>query len=388
MPKEVFIQLVVVLLSTLLLGVAILLLSIYKRIFLFIRNEWLRVNLVVLSVALLIMAALLALQSPETLAQAQKNKSMLGLVLKQLGQAAIIVFFVFNVSRLVSRLSPVKKLAFIKQHIVIILSIVVSALFIYTLIHYMDNGMQLKKLHTTLVFAYYNSLLTGFIYTSVSYVNMEKERKLDEKELEVARLQSLKNKAELDALQSKINPHFLYNALNSIADLAITDGQKGRKMTIALADLFRYSINYSNHNYSTISDEVEMAEVYLQIEKIRFEDQLNYTIALAPELKHYMVPRFLLQPIVENAVKHGLKATGKMTEIVIRIENSDKGIHFIVLDNGPAFADELIPGYGVKSVFDKLDLLFPNQYEVHFINKPLKQVSVYIQKMMKDEPVD
>ena len=65
--------------------------------------------------------------------------------------------------------------------------------------------------------------------------------------------------------------------LNSIADLSITDGKKARKMTVALADLFRYSINYSNNNYSTVKDEVEMAEVYLQIEKIRFEDQLNYT---------------------------------------------------------------------------------------------------------------
>ena len=81
----------------------------------------------------------------------------------------------------------------------------------------------------------------------------------------------------MDALHSKVNPHFLYNALNSIADLSITDGKKARKMTIALADLFRYSINYSNNNYSTIKEEVEMAEVYLQIEKIRFEDKLNYS---------------------------------------------------------------------------------------------------------------
>jgi two-component system, LytTR family, sensor kinase len=388
MPKEVLIQLIVVLLSTLLLGVAILILSIYKRIFLFIRNEWLRMNVVVLSVALLIMAALLALQSPETLALAQKNKSILGLMLKQLGQAAIIVFFVFNVTRLVSKIKKVKELSFLKHHAVIILSIVLSALFIYGLINYVDSGMKFKQLHATLVFAYYNSLLTGFIYTSVSYVNMERKRKLDEKELELTRLQSLKNKAELDALHSKINPHFLYNALNSIADLAITDGQKGRKMTIALADLFRYSINYSNHNYSTIADEVEMAEVYLQIEKIRFEDQLNYTIQVDQRLNHYLVPRFILQPIVENAVKHGLKATGRLTEISIRIVQIENDIHLSVADNGPAFPDELTPGYGVKSVFDKLDLLFPNQYEVRFINEPVKQVSVYIQKMMKDEPID
>jgi sensor histidine kinase YesM len=187
-------------------------------------------------------------------------------------------------------------------------------------------------------------------------------------------------------LHSKINPHFLYNALNSIADLAITDGKKARKMTVALADLFRYSINYSDHNYSTLKEEVEMAEVYLQIEKIRFEDQLNYSISVAEELNHFLVPRFVLQPIVENAVKHGLKATGKMTEINIEAKNEDKGLQLIVRDNGPAFPDELNPGYGVKSMYDKLDLLFPGAYEVYFTNRPRKQVSIHIHKLMKNEP--
>ena len=90
-------------------------------------------------------------------------------------------------------------------------------------------------------------------------------------------------------------------------------------MTMALADLFRYSINYSNNNFSTIKDEVEMAEVYLQIEKIRFEDQLNYPVHVDEKLNHYLVPRFVIQPLVENAVKHGLKATGQMTEIMLEV---------------------------------------------------------------------
>ena len=94
-------------------------------------------------------------------------------------------------------------------------------------------------------------------------------------------------------------------------------------MTVALADLFRYSINYSNNNYSTVKEEVEMAEVYLQIEKIRFEDQLNYQINVDEELNHYLVPRFILQPLVENAVKHGLKATGQMTEIILEVKKNE-----------------------------------------------------------------
>jgi LytS/YehU family sensor histidine kinase len=90
--------------------------------------------------------------------------------------------------------------------------------------------------------------------------------------------------------------------------------------------------------------------------------------------------------LAENAVKHGLKATGKMTEIKIEIKKGDLGLSIVVSDNGPAFPDELSPGYGVKSVFDKLDLLFPGQYAVQFCNEPTKLVVIHINKLIKNEP--
>lgn len=384
MQHSILIQFLLILSSTILLGLAIMLLSIYKRLFLSIRNVWLRRNLAVLSVAILFMSALLAFQSPEALA-ANNKQGLVGLILKQLGQIVLIVLFVFNIVWLVSHIPVVKTMSFIKHHAIIIFSIVVSAVVIYATINYVDNGMQFKNLHATLIFAYLNSVVTGLIYTAVNYAELERKRKLNEKELEVTRLIALKTKAELDALHSKVNPHFLYNALNSIADLSITDGKKARKMTIALADLFRYSINYSNNNYSTIKDEVEMTDSYLQIEKIRFEDQLSYTLQVEEGLNHFLVPRFILQPLVENAVKHGLKATGKMTSINLTVKRNNTGIVMNVADNGPAFPDELVPGYGVKSVYDKLDLLFPDNYEMYFSNTPSKQVSLHILKLIKDE---
>jgi LytS/YehU family sensor histidine kinase len=105
-----------------------------------------------------------------------------------------------------------------------------------------------------------------------------------------------------------------------------------------------------------------------------------------PVLNYYLVPRFILQPIVENAVKHGLKATGQMTQILLEVKKKDDGLLMIVSDTGPAFPDELKPGYGVKSIFDKLDLLFPDAYELHFSNEPRKQASIFFKKLMKNEP--
>ena len=300
--------------------------------------------------------------------------------------ATLCTLIVFNSTRAVAENKKLKNLSFLKHKLLVLLTMIVTALAVSTPLTFLLYDGEKRFITYSVISNLYVTAATGIVYAMISYLDIERQRKIDEKELELSRLRELKTKAELDALHSKINPHFLYNALNSIADLAVTDGKKGRQMTIALADLFRYSINYSNNNYSSIRDEVEMANVYLQIEKIRFEDQLSYTLGVAEELNYFLVPRFVLQPLVENAVKHGLKATGLMTQIELRAKSTDNGFVITISDNGPAFPVELVPGYGVKSVYDKLDLLFPGNYEMHFSNLPVKQVSLYIHKLMKDEP--
>ncbi|MBL7740207.1 MAG: histidine kinase [Chitinophagaceae bacterium] len=385
MRHEILVQAGCMISFSVLLAASLYLLSVYNRLFTGVKNAWLRQNLSVLVIGMLGMAAFIALEFPSLLMRTD-HAGVWGIVVKRIFQSAIIILFVYNITRRVSYIPAVRTMSFARHHAVIFVTIMLAALVIYTLVNYFDNGRNLSELHGALTLAYFNSAVTGLIYTAVRYVELERKRKLSEKEHEVTKLTALKTKAELDALHSKVNPHFLYNALNSIADLSITDGKKARRMTIALADLFRYSINYTQNNYSTVNDEVAMTEVYLQIEKIRFEDQLNYTVRVEEEAGHYLVPRFLLQPLVENAVKHGLKATGKMTEILLEVKGSDTVLEINIADNGPLFPDELNPGYGVKSVFDKLDLLFPEQYEIHFRNHPRKQVSILIHKLMKNEP--
>lgn len=375
---------VLILVSIPAFALAFYLLSKFNRLFPGIRNVWLRKNLTVALVGLCLMVSVFP-ATAEIFAKAAKYGWVKGIIYLTL-QTLLIVFFVFNATWLVLQIKAIRRLSFVKKHAVVILTIIIAALFIYATVNYVGHDFQFKEIKLTLIFAFYNALTSGLIYTALNYVDLERQRKLKEKELEVAQLTVLKTKAELDALHSKVNPHFLYNALNSIADLAITDGRKARRMTIALADLFRYSINYSQNNYSTLADEIEMVEVYLQIEKIRFEDQLNYSVAIQDEARHYLVPRFLLQPLAENAVKHGLKATGRMTEILLEVKLKEKGMEIVLADNGPEFPDELTPGYGLKSVFDKLDLLFPDEYEIHFANTPRKQVLIVLNKLMKNEP--
>lgn len=292
----------------------------------------------------------------------------------------------FNLSRMVAISPRLRRLPFVSHKLLVTLTVILVTLMVNipsTLIVY---GFTKTYINYSIVSSIYVGGAIGLIYAVTSYLDLAQKKKFDEKELELSRLRESKAKAELDALHSKVNPHFLYNALNSIADLSITDGRKARKMTIALADLFRYSINYSQNNYSTVADEVAMTEVYLQIEKIRFEDQLTYSVAVEEEASHYLLPRFLLQPLVENAVKHGLKATGRLTEISLEVSLQGNSMIVIIADNGPAFPEELVPGYGVRSVFDKMDLLFPGSFDIHFKNQPRKEVLIHIHKLMKNEP--
>ncbi len=386
---EILRQVGLLLAFTVLLGSAILLLSVYNKLFPGIRSNWLRKNLVVLLLALLLLAALSLISAISMeLGEMKQGPDIWWTLFIQLLWSELLVFLVFNFVWMITRIRAVGKLPFIGYHVVVILAIIVSSIIFNCLMDYFRSGMQLsmKKVHQIIVFCYYNSLATGLIFTGVSYVEMNRKRKLSEKELELARLTALKTKAELDALHSKVNPHFLYNALNSIADLSITDGRKARRMTIALADLFRYSINYSNNNFSTVNDEVAMTEVYLEIEKIRFEDKLNYTVQVEEGAGFYLVPRFILQPLVENAVKHGLKRTGKITEIKLEVKLVGRALRIIVTDTGPEFPEDLVPGYGLKSVFDKMDLLFANQYSIRFGNEPAKAITIEINKLIKNEP--
>lgn len=350
-----------------------------------VKDEWLRRNLAVWLIIFCLSGALLPISGNFFYLLYKYGWS--GVIFGHLISTTTSTLITYNAAYYVIENKRFRNLSFIKHNLLIVLVVTITTLLVTVPFAYMvyDKSMR-AYIKFSYVSAIYIGATTGLIYALARYLDIERKRKFDEKELELSRMRQLKTQAELDALHSKINPHFLYNSLNSIADLSITDGKKARKMTIALADLFRYSINYSENNYSTVQEELSMAEVYLQIEKIRFEDQLNYSVQCDPEAAHYLMPRFLLQPIVENAVKHGLKVTGKMTNIELSVLLKPEGLDIRIADNGPDFPEEINPGYGVKSVFDKLDLLFPGNYSVQFLNKPEKQIVIQINKLIKHEP--
>src|SRR5690606_4465240 len=185
----------------------------------------------------------------------------------------------------------------------------------------------------------------------IGYFIFKERNLIVENETKLANLRELKAKAELKSLQSQINPHFLYNSLNSIASLAPIDAVKTQKMAHSLSDLFKYSINRKNKKMSTVLDEIDMVNSYLEIEKIRFGDRLQFTIDVDTELENNEIPLFLIQPLVENAVKHGVSQNEGEGNIVLKISKEQNEIHISVSDNGPDFPEGLVSGHGLQTVF-------------------------------------
>lgn len=200
-------------------------------------------------------------------------------------------------------------------------------------------------------------------------------RKITEQEFQLLDLEKLKTKAELDALQAKINPHFLYNSLNSIASLVHLDPDKAEQMTLLLAKLFRYVTNKTSDYFDTLANELEMVATYLEIEQVRFGDRLSFRIIVKDEiLKNAQIPRFLIQPVVENAIKHGIAKIADRGIIEIRITKDQNLLKIAIQDNGPLFPEPISGGYGLQSIQNKLRLLYGERANLSLQNGPLKQV--------------
>lgn len=212
-----------------------------------------------------------------------------------------------------------------------------------------------------------------------NYIQISRKSHKQEKELTNTQLHKALAEAQLEALSAKVKPHFLYNALNSIAGLAIQDGEKTRKMALALSRFFRYSCNREQQNTSPLEEEIEIIETYLEIEKIRFTDRLNFSFHIDKATEKIHIPYFLLQPIVENCIKHATDENNIDLEIEIISQYVNRHLVISIRDNGIPFPSDLVPKYGLSSIYEKLDMIYPDRYEVEIHNHPYKEVMICIQ---------
>ncbi len=182
----------------------------------------------------------------------------------------------------------------------------------------------------------------------------------------------------LASIQSRINPHFLYNALNSIASLARTDPRKTEEMALQLAKFYDQCSDIKSKPMITLVEELEIIKSYLKIEKIRFGDRLEVLLPENIDAKNIMIPSFTLQPIVENAIKYGYDTIKNIIKIRITAETDDKSLILRIYDSGPHFSGDMHSGYGLSSIAKKLKVLYPDRHTISFINEPEKCVEIVL----------
>lgn len=237
---------------------------------------------------------------------------------------------------------------------IVLTNIILSA--IYTsntdFLPYWDKTVPYRA--ATGVFLYILIILT--YYLTVSLVN------LSEKNAREARLESVVKETELKMLRSQINPHFLFNSLNSISYLTITDPEKARDMVVKLSEFMRYSLSRKDEQPVTLRSELENLRLYLDIEKVRFGDKLSIEEVIQDECLDFRIPVMLLQPLYENAVKHGVYESTETVKITTRARMTEGYLEIIVSNNfNPAPSVKKGTGTGLSNVARRMELFYGNQ---------------------------
>jgi|GEM_PF-1373699 len=179
------------------------------------------------------------------------------------------------------------------------------------------------------------------------------------------RLKRLLTEAELKALRTQVDPHFLFNTLNTILDLISTNPQQAERMTERLAECFRYALANHSRALSTLDEELSFARQYLEIEQVRFGDRLRVQLSRGDALGNEAVPSLLLQPLLENAIRHGLASVREGGCVSVQAHREGERLHLRIEDDGvglrPGFAEHA--GIGLRNVQDRLRTLYSQAAE-------------------------
>jgi two-component system LytT family sensor kinase len=186
--------------------------------------------------------------------------------------------------------------------------------------------------------------------------------------------QGLLQEARLRALTSQINPHFLFNTLNSVAALVRTNPEVARLVIQKLSNILRRLLR-KNENLANLRDEISFIDDYLSIEMVRFGERLRFVKDIEPAALDRMVPSMVLQPLVENCLKHGLSSKVEGGTIQLKIWENAGRLNLVVADDGVGIpedelADLFHKGIGISNVNERLKVLFGADYKMWIDSKP------------------
>ena len=210
-----------------------------------------------------------------------------------------------------------------------------------------------------LVKTWHFNLLIYWVIVAVSHA-FDYYRKFRERELRASELEKHLVQAKLRALQMQLNPHFLFNTLHSISSLMHKDVDAADRMIARLSDLLRAALAGADTQQVSLKKELELLQLYLGIEQIRFGNRLTIQMDIAPETLNAQVPNLILQPIVENAIKHGIERRARAGCIALQAHRHNGTLELTVSDNGAGLGEKgaIKEGVGISNTRARLRELY------------------------------
>jgi two-component system sensor histidine kinase AlgZ len=238
---------------------------------------------------------------------------------------------------------------------------------------YIPRGRFWDRMVGSMITSLVISLVFGGAVTAYETVRHRLEDAtvaLRTKERDEADAQRLAAEAQLASLESRVQPHFLFNTLNSIAALIHEDPNGAEKMTGQLASLLRSSLDQQTP-FVPIDDELRIVRNYLEIERVRFGDRLRYEVHVDDAVRHLRVPRLALQTLVENSVKYAVSPSRHGASIAVRVTADADHARVQVEDDGPGFdASDAGDGHGLALVRSRLAMTFGDRASLHVDSRP------------------
>jgi two-component system LytT family sensor kinase len=231
---------------------------------------------------------------------------------------------------------------------------------------------------TTLQWIIYNSSENYGIYGLIVLLNQVSRyyRRFREGELRASRLQTQLTRAQLEALKMQLHPHFLFNTLHSISALIHRDPEAADRMIARLGDFLRLTLENSGAAEVSLQKELEFLTCYLEIERVRFNDRLTTSLEVETGALDTPVPNLILQPIVENALRHGVAQSSAPGRVEISAKRENGSLRIRVRDNGPGLAgvteplNELKEGVGLSNTRARLQQLYGASHRFELSNAP------------------
>lgn len=234
------------------------------------------------------------------------------------------------------------------------------------------------RLRTALLLNFYNDVWMFWplvvIWNLIDYYHRYRER-----DLIAARLQTELARAQLDLLRAQIHPHFLFNTLNSIAGLMHEDVNAADDMLNDLSYMLRQALDSQTNQEITLDKELELLEAYVRIQKRRFEERLEFTVDVTPSIREALVPAFVCQPLVENAIRHGVDGQSGVGKIAIKGFRKDTSVVLEIYDNGRGLPASYSEGVGLSNIRRRLAQLYGVRQSMNLASNEGRGVTVTIE---------